>query len=198
MLECKYKDFRRYNLRVISGSARGHRLKAPKGDRVRPTEDRIKESLFNILGHIRSHTRVLDIFGGSGSIGIEFLSRGAKEAYIVDIDRDSIKAIRDNLEHTKLEDRAQVLNLDAFIALDRFESDDISFHYIYIDPPFNVDGIVDRVMESIDGKHILEDGGLIMIEHEKELLLEEKIYGFERVDSRKYGNKFIDFYKKKV
>ena len=198
MLEYKYKDFRRYNLRVISGSARGHKLKAPKGDKVRPTEDRIKESLFNILGHIRTHVRVLDIFAGTGSIAIEFLSRGAKEAYLVDIDRDSIKAIKDNLKHTKLEDRAQVMNLDAFIALDRFESEDISFHYIYIDPPFNVDGIVDRTIKSISDKDILEDEGLIIVEHEKDLLLEEELYGFKKVDSRNYGYKTIDFYKKNI
>ena len=84
-------------MRVISGSRKGHKLKSPKGENTRPTEDRIKESIFNILGNIKNNSLVLDLFAGTGSIGIEFLSRGAESCYFIDLSNDSIKIIKENL-----------------------------------------------------------------------------------------------------
>lgn len=184
-------------MRVISGISKGHRLKGPKGSKVRPTEDRIKESLFNILGHIDTNTVVLDAFAGSGSIGIEFLSRGAKESYFIDNYYDSISTIKENLEHTKLIDRANVIKSDIFVMLKGFNKKDFGFDYIYLDPPFNQEGLVPKLLEAIYKDNVLNKDGLIIVEHEKDLELEENIYNFEKVDYRKYGSKSLTFYKNK-
>lgn len=185
-------------LRVISGIAKGHNLKAPKGNKVRPTEDRIKESLFNIIGNIKSDSIILDAFGGSGSIGIEFLSRGAKKSYFVDNYQDSISAIKENLNHTKLIDNAEIIKSDVFVAFKRFSNKKLQFDYIYLDPPFNKDGLLDRVFEAINKDNILNENGIIIVEHEKNLNLSDETYGFNRIDHRSYGSKCIDFYKEKI
>ncbi len=184
-------------MRVISGIAKGHKLKAPKGNTVRPTEDRIKESIFNILGNIKKDSVILDAFGGSGGIGIEFLSRGANKTYFVDNYYDSINTIRENLIHTKLLEKAEVLKSDIFVALKKFEQDDLKFDYIYLDPPFNQEGLVDKLLNVLNQTNILNESGIILIEHESNLNLEDSLYGFEKYDNRKYGSKSIDFYKNK-
>lgn len=106
-------------MRVISGERKGHNLVAPKGRNVRPTEDRVKESLFNIISPIVPGSIILDLFAGTGSIGIEFLSRGASFGFFVDKSVDSITSIKRNLEHTKYEGKSEILNLDAKIAIRR-------------------------------------------------------------------------------
>lgn len=182
-------------MRVISGQAKGHKLKAPKGDKVRPTEDRIKESLFNIIRNIHSDSIVLDAFGGSGSIGIEFLSRGANKVFFVDNSYDSISIIKENLTHTKLLDRAEIIKSDITIAIKNLSSKNMKFDYIYLDPPFIQDELLDKVIKSINENNILAVNGLLIIEHGKDVKLEDMVYGFERVDHRTYGSKIIDFYK---
>ncbi len=185
-------------MRIISGIARGHKLKAPKGNKVRPTEDRIKESLFNILGNIKSNSIVLDAFGGSGSIGIEFLSRGASKVYFVDNNYDSIVTIKQNLNHTKFLTSAEIIQSDIFIVIKRLSKIGLKFDYIYLDPPFNQNGMVDKAFKFIDKENILAVNGILVVEHEKELNLEELVYEFRKVDHRDYGSKCIDFYKKNI
>lgn len=181
-------------MRVISGSRKGHRLKSPKGNSVRPTEDRIKESLFNILGKIHEEAIILDLFSGTGSIGIEFLSRGAKKGYFVDKSKDSIDLIKSNLEHTRLEDRAEVLNLDAQVALSKFEREAINFDYIYIDPPYIDQTMYFNVLDRIH--NIITEQGLVVVEHEKSLIMSEEINNLYLVDQRNYRGKIITFFRK--
>ncbi len=195
MLKYSYIDYGRYILRVISGRSKGHKLKAPKGSKVRPTEDRIKESLFNIIRDINTSSIALDAFAGSGAIGIEFLSRGAKKVYFVDNSYDSISTIQENLNHTKLLNNAEVIKGDIFGEIKKFADENIKFNYIYLDPPFLIDNLLDRVFESIKEEDILATDGLLIVEHGKKLKLEDLIYGFKKVDYRSYGNKIIDFYK---
>lgn len=185
-------------MRVISGKAKGHKLKAPKGDRVRPTEDRIKESLFNILGHIKSDALVLDAFGGTGSIGIEFLSRGADKAYFIDRHYASISIIKENLNHTKLIDSAKIIKSDIFIALDRLGKNKVKFDYIYLDPPFNDYELLNKTVKYIDKDDILDIDGILIVEHEKNLILDDLMYGFKKIDHRDYGSKIIDIYKNDI
>lgn len=185
-------------MRVISGKVKGHRLKSPKGNKVRPTEDRIKESIFNIIGYIESDSLVLDAFGGTGSIGIEFLSRGAYKAYFVDNYYDSIVAIRENLSHTKLLESSEIINSDIFIAINEFNKEKLKFDYIYLDPPFNQKNLLDKAFEAIEKKDILELNGIVIVEYGKEIQLDDLMYGFKRTDHRIYGNKCIDFYEKNI
>lgn len=181
-------------MRVISGLRKGHRLNSPKGMDTRPTEDKVKESLFNILGNIDADAMVLDLFGGSGSIGIEFLSRGAKACYFVDISSKSIAAIKENLIHTKLTESATVIKSDALRAIKHFNSKELKFDYIYLDPPFRHKELLYGVLKSIDEHKTLADNGLLIIEHEKELILEDKILKFMKNDERRYGNKTMTFF----
>ena len=183
-------------MRVISGLRKGHKLKTPKGTDVRPTEDRVKESLFNILKNIDQNSIILDGFAGSGSIGIEFLSRGAKLCYFIDRSAESIKSIEENLTHTKLKENGIVIKRDLLLMIKDFKKDNIKFDYIYLDPPFNQLNLVKDVLNEISLNDILNINGKIIIEHEKELELEEKLYNFEKTDHRKYGSKIITFYRK--
>lgn len=182
-------------MRVISGISKGHKLKSPKGEDTRPTEDRIKESLFNILGNLNSDDLVLDLFAGSGSIGIEFLSRGVEKTYFIDVSYDSIKAIKENLSHTKLLDRALIYKKDSLSAISFLKDNGMKFDYIYIDPPFRDHALLASVLNSLKDYNILRNDGLIIIEHEKKLELDKYIEGFKKVDLRNYGNKSITFLK---
>ena len=183
-------------MRVISGLRKGHKLKSPKGSDVRPTEDRVKESLFNILNKIDESAIILDGFAGSGSVGIEFLSRGAKVCYFVDKSRESIKLVEENLIHTKFTDQARVLRKDLLLLIADFKVDNIKFDYIYLDPPFNQLNLIRDVLREISINDILDIDGKIIIEHEKGLVLEDEIYNLEKTDYRKYGSKAVTFYRR--
>lgn len=185
-------------MRVISGLKKGHKLKTPKSNDVRPTEDRIKESLFNILNHIDEESVILDGFAGSGSIGIEFLSRGAKKCYFIDSSPNSIALVKENLNHTKFLNQSVVMKSDTIYTIKSLGQKNIKFDYIYLDPPFRQPDLIDRLIKEINLNKILADEGMIIIEHEKELKLEEKLYDYEQIDYRKYGSKSLSFYKKSL
>lgn len=184
-------------MRVISGTRKGHKLKSPKGLNTRPTQDRIKESLFNILGNIGEGSLVLDLFSGSGSIGIEFLSRGSKKCYFIDNSSNSIKIIRENLNITRFNNKSKIYKKDVFRAIQFLSSEGLRFDYIFMDPPYKR-GLVSSVLEFIDENDILKSGGLIIIEHENELELADFIFNLDKVDKRKYGSKTISFYIRKT
>lgn len=181
-------------MRVISGLRKGHRLKTPKGFDTRPTEDRVKESLFNILGSIHEESIVLDCFSGTGSIGIEFLSRGAKKAYFFDLSRKNIDIINENIRHTRFTESSKVYNLDIRKGIKKLGNSGVVFDYIYLDPPFKEYNLLYETLEEISKFNILRDTGLILIEHEKELKLDDEIYKFKKSNERKYGSKLISFY----
>lgn len=180
-------------MRVISGIRKGHKLKVPKGDKIRPTEDKVKESLFNILGPIDENSLVLDLFAGSGSIGIEFLSRGAKKVYFIDRSFESINTIKENLRHTKLEEQSQIIKGNSLRELENFAKINMSFDYIFIDPPYNDREILLKTLESLDNKSVLSSNGIIIVEHDREI---EIVFNqFILIDERKYGKKVISFLK---
>jgi len=183
-------------VRVISGTRKGHKLKSPiKGDSIRPTEDRIKESLFNILGIIKRDSIVLDLFSGSGSIGIEFLSRGAKKCYFVDMSKKSISTIKENLSHTRLLDNAIVIRSDSIKAIQYLGNKNLKFDYIYLDPPFNKHTLLTKAINTIVEYEILSYKGIMIIEHEKQFILDEDLPKFKQIDYRNYGSKSIAFYR---
>jgi 16S rRNA (guanine(966)-N(2))-methyltransferase RsmD len=182
-------------LRVISGLKKGYRLKGPKSGDIRPTEDRIKESMFNILGYIDHESIVLDLCAGTGSIGIEFLSRGAKKAYFVDSSRESIQCIKENLDHTKLVDRAEVIKGDVIKAIINFGQRGITFDYIFADPPYNRVELIGDIVNQISINGILnKDKGIFIIEHEKRITLDDIMYDLKRIDYRVYKNTCLSFY----
>lgn len=183
-------------MRVISGKARGSILHSIESTNTRPTLDRVKESLFNILqGEIEDKT-VLDLFAGSGQIAIEFLSRGAKEAILCDNSKDAVNMINKNLQKTKLQDKAKVYNMDYESLLEKIKGQKIDF--VFIDPPYKENLSVNAVEKIIKNK-ILSNEGKIIIETdepERDIKELEKIEVKEKIyDIRKYGRATLIFIK---
>ena len=147
-------------MRIITGSARGCRLKTPKGQATRPTSDRIKESLFNILGPKVYGRKVLDIFAGTGNLGLEALSRGAASACFVD--QATAALIRENAVHTRLQDKAAVHGCDVFAQLSRFAQGGESFDLIFCDPPYHK-GLAWRALTFFDESTVLAHAGILVV-----------------------------------
>ncbi len=147
-------------MRVISGSARGRRLKELQGMETRPTTDKVKESLFNIIQFDIPGRRVLDLFGGTGQLGIESLSRGAASCTFVDQRREAVKLIRENLAECRLSDQAKVLQGDSLAFLSACRE---KFDVIFLDPPYHTD-LMDRALELVTKIDILSENGIIICE----------------------------------
>lgn len=181
-------------LRVISGLAKGRKLHMVPGSGTRPISDRVKEALFNILGTNVRGTRWLDLFAGTGSVGIEALSRGAELALFVDNSRKAIETIEKNLDHTRLSDRAEVIRQDAFEFIRR-NSKQI-FDFVYIAPPQYEDLWLKAVkMIDAEPRILAHDAWIIVQIHPKEnqnIALRSMV----EHDQRRYGNTLLTFYKK--
>ena len=149
-------------MRVIAGSAKRLQLKTIEGMGTRPTTDRIKETLFNMISAYIADSNFLDLFSGSGAIGIEALSRGAAHASFVEQSKKAMECIKDNLKYTKLSDRAELYETDAVNALSRMEGNK-TFDYIFMDPPYN-QSHEKRVLEYLSNSMLLSDDGIIIVE----------------------------------
>jgi 16S rRNA (guanine(966)-N(2))-methyltransferase RsmD len=179
-------------MRVISGSAKGRILKSVPGEGTRPITDRVKESLFNILGADVCDARFLDLFAGTGGVGIEALSRGAKETVFVEQGRDALATIRANLSITKLADRARIVRADVFSFL--AGAPEAPFDYIYIAPP-QYQGLWAQTLRAIDAKPawLSEDSEVIVQIHPREFE-PVALARLVLVDQRKYGSTLLCFY----
>lgn len=150
-------------MRVIAGKARRLPLVTPEGRDTRPTTDRIKETLFNILQEDVPGCRFLDLFSGSGGIGIEALSRGASHAVFVEYGREALACIRENLNKTKLMDQAVVLPVEVTYGISRLEKQGNQFDIIYADPPYKK-GWEAKILELLSGSRIVKPGTIVVIE----------------------------------
>ena len=180
-------------MRVIAGTARSLPLKTPEGMDTRPTTDRIKETLFNMLQTKIGGSVFVDLFSGSGGIGIEAISRGANKAYFVEYDKKALACIKDNLNFTKFNDKAMVINADACSAIDRItEEADI----IFMDPPYK-SGLDVAVLRLLSHAKCVTEDTLIIIEATLERDIEEfTSLGFELSKEKKYKtNKHVFLYK---
>lgn len=181
------------SLRVIAGSAKGMRLKPVPGDSTRPIMDRVKEALFSIIGQDIVDATFLDLFGGTGSVGIEALSRNADHVVFVDLNKNAINTIRQNLEHTKLKDRATVIQRNAFDVVER--SPDRLYHYVYVAPP-QYKNLWYKVLQSLDNTSAWHNYDTIVIvqidprEYDPSLQFRHLI----EYDQRKYGQTLLLFY----
>ena len=179
-------------MRVITGKARGVVLKTPDGMATRPTTDRVKEALFNIIQFDIPTARVLDLFGGTGQLGIEALSRDAKSAVFVDEREDAYRIIRENLRRTKLEAYGRVVRSDymAFLKTCREK-----FDIVLLDPPY-AEVFLENSLKMITEIDILQTGGIIVTERPKGKDLPWDFPGFSRSKDYKYGNTLITIYRK--
>ena len=179
-------------MRVITGKARGVQLKTPEGLQTRPTTDRVKEALFSIIQFDVPGTRVLDLFGGTGQLGIEALSRGAKSAVFVDASDAACKLIRENLKRTKLENDAKVIRSDYLEYLRRCHE---TFDVIFLDPPY-AEVFLENSLNCITEIDILQTNGIIVTERPLEKELPWDFPGYTRSKDYKYGKTLITLYRK--
>jgi 16S rRNA (guanine966-N2)-methyltransferase len=183
-------------MRVVAGKAKGANLRSVPGDTTRPITDRVKRSLFDILGADVEGSRWLDLFGGTGAVGIEALSRGAREVHFVERGRKALQVIRANLEHTHLKENAVVHHDDAFSFLRHAFESVGSFDYIYVAPP-QYKNLWKEALELLDERPewLSADGEVIVQIHPKELEPVE-LTNFREFDRRKYGSTLLLFYEK--
>ena len=179
-------------VRVISGSARGLKLNTPGDDRVRPTSDRVKESMFNIVQDWVYDSQVLDLFAGSGALGIEALSRGASQAVFCDNSLDSIKIIKSNIEKARVVDRSQIVSGDFKRCLRDMEAKNQSFDMIFVDPPY-YEGLFEEVLDTIRSCKILKKDGIVIVEHDAKKPIGQ-VEGLEVYKEKKYGITMLTFY----
>jgi 16S rRNA (guanine(966)-N(2))-methyltransferase RsmD len=150
-------------MRVIAGTARRLKLETPAGKHTRPTSDKIKETLFNILQQKVCDCRFLDLFSGSGGIGIEALSRSAAESVFVDNDKEAVRCIKANIKHTHFEDVSRVMAMDVFQALRRLEQLGQPFDIIFMDPPYGMD-LENRILPWLLDSHLVAEDTLLILE----------------------------------
>jgi 16S rRNA (guanine(966)-N(2))-methyltransferase RsmD len=180
-------------LRIIGGSLRGRKLQSFKGQKVRPTSDRVKEALFNILGNgLCEGASVLDLYAGTGNLGIEALSRGAKRACFVEKERDSLKTLKENLQECGLMERAEIIPIDAVKAIHALEKKGESFDLVFLDPPYYRE-LADKTIEALGESTILREA-VVIAEHSARDAL-KKNYGRLRLkDERRYGDTSLSFF----
>ena len=179
-------------MRVISGTVRGRRLKELQGMETRPTTDRVKEALFNIVQFEVPGRNILDLFAGTGQLGIEALSRGAAECTFVDQRRDAAALIRDNLKMTGFVSRAKVVQGESISYLMACRE---KFHVIFLDPPYQ-SGLLEKAMETIAAFDILREHGIMVCESPLEQVLPELSQPYERGKDYRYGKIKLTVYRR--
>ena len=178
-------------MRVITGTARGRRLREPSGMEIRPTTDMVKESIFNIIQFRLDGARCLDLFAGTGQLGIEALSRGAEECVFVDSSPEALSLVRENLKTCGLEDRARVVRGDSIAYLRSGEKFDI----VFLDPPYDTD-LLDKSIDLATGFDILRENGIMICESRKARQVPEPSReGYTKKEYR-YGKIKLTVYKK--
>jgi len=183
-------------VRVISGKVKGRILKVPKG-KIRPLSDQAKEALFNILAGRMEGISFLDLFAGSGSVGIEALSRGARLSIFVEVDRRSVAVIRENLTDLSLFDRAEVFALEVRRALKILNKKQAKFDIIFIGAPYG-SPILSQTLKLLGKADLLKEGGIVVAEHRFKQLVDEEFDLLIRFRQERYGDTMFSFYKVKT
>ena len=179
-------------MRVISGILKGRNIEGFTIDGTRPTMDRVKESIFGIIQNNIKNSICLDLFAGSGSLGIEAISNGADKCYFVDKNIDVIKVLNKNINNFKINDKSIIIKDDYTNALNDFKMQNIKFDIIFLDPPYNMH-ILNDVMNYIVKNNLLNENGIIVCEVDNEYL--DDINSLKLIKSKKYGSTYVYIYK---
>ncbi|GFN31940.1 16S rRNA (guanine(966)-N(2))-methyltransferase RsmD [Paenibacillus xylaniclasticus] len=180
-------------MRVIAGSAKGRPLKAVPGMNTRPTTDKVKEAIFSMIGPFFDGGLVLDLFAGTGGLGIEALSRGADRAIFVDKEKQSVDVVRHNTTAAGVGDRSEIYRNDAQRAIKALAKRGQAFRLVFLDPPYRMTNM-DEMLEEIATAGLLEDGASIVVEHDAAHVYPEQFGGFKQRKSVKYGDTAVTIY----
>ncbi|WP_420854662.1 16S rRNA (guanine(966)-N(2))-methyltransferase RsmD [Salipaludibacillus agaradhaerens] len=182
------------NMRVISGKQKGTSLKSVPGHSTRPTTDKVKEAIFNMVGPYFNGGMMLDLYAGSGAMGIEALSRGMSKAVFVDRDRKAIETIYSNLKTVRCLEEAEVFKNEAKRALNAIKKKERQFDLIFLDPPYAKQTLADE-LAFIDTHNILLQGGYIVAEHSSKVLLDNHYKTFRQTKEERYGDTSVTIFK---
>lgn len=182
-------------MRVIAGTFRSRPLRTLRGLTLRPTSDRLRETLFNILGAAVEDCTFIDLFAGTGAIGIEALSRGAQHAVFVENHAAAVKLIRINLKSLGIADEAEILAMDAIRGLKQLALQEARTDFVFLDPPYARAEEYQRVLEFIASANLLAPSGVVIAEHTKKINLPEIVQSLERTRVRIQGDSALSFYR---
>lgn len=180
-------------MRIIAGSARGRRLKAPPGTQTRPTSDRVREALFSILGPPPQDAWVLDLFAGSGALGLEALSRGAAKAVFVEANAIAMQTLRQNIDELAVADDSLVQRGDALRSLQRYAKEARRFYWIFVDPPY-ASPLAEQCLQEIGSSDVVDLAGCVIVEHDRRSEPSEICGSLVKSDARRYGDTCVSFY----
>jgi len=178
-------------MRIISGICRGRKLNTLEGDNTRPTADRVKESVFNILGNFVIDRKVLDLFAGSGNLGLEALSRGAASCVFVDSSKDAMKVIEKNIEACRFQEKAKTYLCEFRSAISKFQKG--QFDLVFLDPPYHKGMGVEALKLISD---VVMDETIVVLETDGDEEVPEVVEAFEKYDVRSYGRIKVSFFRK--
>jgi 16S rRNA (guanine966-N2)-methyltransferase len=179
-------------LRIIAGELKGRKLRSVRGTRTRPTADRIREAIFNILAFQIQESTVLDLFAGTGAFGIEALSRGAESVVFVDVDNDPISVLQENIKSLSLESLTKIFRWDLTRNLNCLGPLRSAFNLIFMDPPYNKN-IIEPTLLNLHSSQSMESGARIVVEHSYLEPVQKSQLPFEISDQRRYGKTLVSF-----
>lgn len=182
-------------MRVVSGSARGIKLETIEGLSTRPTTDRVKEALFSMIHNELYGSVVLDLFSGSGSLGIEAASRGALKVTLVENSRNCVEVIKKNVQKTRLSDKIELVQQDADNYIKR-QNQEEAYDFILMDPPY-LKGFIEPLLLEIDKRNLLKRDGAVIVEHDMKDVLDERYGDIELEKKKKYGKTAVSVYRRK-
>ena len=180
-------------VRVVSGTCKGRPLKAVPGNTTRPTTDKVKEALFNMIGPYFDGGIGLDLFAGSGGLGLEALSRGLERVIFIDREPKAIQVINENIRACKFEEQTEVYRNDAERALKALIKREINFDYIFLDPPYKKQQLV-NLMEKMDQQNVVKTNGIIVCEHSFDVELPQSVGQLTQIKHEKYGMIAVTIY----
>ncbi|MCR8845396.1 16S rRNA (guanine(966)-N(2))-methyltransferase RsmD [Paenibacillus sp. SC116] len=183
-------------MRVISGTARGRSLKAVPGMNTRPTTDKVKEALFSMIGPYFDGGTALDLFAGTGGLGIEALSRGIDHAVFIDMDPKAIETIKHNVNAARVAEKAEIFRNDAKRALKAIAKRDMKFDLVFMDPPYRMTD-ADEMLTTMLEQEMLSEHAIVVIEHDSNYTYPEQIGSMDCFRNAKYGEIALSLYKKK-
>ena len=179
-------------MRIIAGEFKGRKLVVPRDESVRPTAEKVREAVFSMLQMYIPDAVVVDLFAGTGSLGLEALSRGARTAYFADRDRQSIAMVRENVWLCGMEERSVILCADYTSAINRIHD---KADIVFLDPPYRA-GLMEDCLSRLAESGLLPEGGLVVAEHGREEILPDDVDCLHRIRDRKYGKVRVSVYEK--